>query len=233
MFMKSSFSCSRCGVLSNQRWYTVACSDSEYSLENLEQILINDDTRVILKRSQSLAIYGPALTGLIASKCDHCSELCLWRDEKIVYPSVAAIRPPEDLPEECLADFQEAVAVRNGSPRAGAALLRACLEKLLMKITGKSNPSDAIKDVSQSGADETVIKAMEILRITGNKALHGYTIAGDGDNAASFDNLVQLIAIVVEDRLTKPKRVAALYANLPQAEREKADRKNIQSRSQS
>lgn len=226
MIMKSSFFCSRCGVLSKQRWFIMGSSASEYSLKDIEDFLKPDNTQTILKQNHRITFYSVAIAGLIASQCDNCGELCLWRNGKIAYPPVAAILPPNDLPEECLADFQEAVAVRNGSPRAGAALLRACLEKLLMKITGKDNPSEAIKLIAQAGADPTVIKSMEILRITGNKALHGYAIAEDGDNAASFSSLVELISLIVEERITRPKRVEQLYNNLPKDEREKADRKN-------
>mgnify|MGYP003361758233 CR=1 FL=1 len=225
MVTKNSFYCSRCGVLSKQIWFLSGVSSLEYVCEDINTFLRRDHTQTILKKD-SINFHAFAIAGLVASQCDNCDELCLWRNGEIAYPSVATILPPNDLPEECLADFQEAVVVRNGSPRAGAALLRACLEKLLMKITGKDNPSEAIRLIAQAGADPTVIKSMEILRITGNKALHGYAIAADGDNAASFSSLVELISLIIEERITRPKRVEQLYNNLPKEEREKADRKN-------
>ncbi|MBO1361921.1 hypothetical protein J2D73_19240 [Acetobacter sacchari] len=62
--------------------------------------------------------------------------------------------------------------------------------------------------------------------MTGNKALHGYEIAADGDNAASFDSLVELIDFVVKDQITKPKEIAALFQKLPDAEHAKIQKRD-------
>jgi len=153
--------------------------------------------------------------------------MTLWFEEKIVYPEPLSLQAPNDLPEECLLDFQEAAAINHKSPRAAAALMRACLEKLLFKLTGKSNPNDAIGSMVTKGSiSEPVKKACDILRVTGNSALHGYIISPSTEDDNIFPSLAKLLGIIVEDQITKPKEIERLYGMLPEEQRTRIDKRD-------
>ncbi len=168
-----------------------------------------------------------AVENLTLSQCYTCREVTVWVADDIVVPRIEVGKTPHpDLPEVCKADFVEACAVAEASPRAAAALLRACMEKLLGEITGKTTPDEAIRHLLLKGLDASVQQAMDVLRVTGNKALHGYEIAEDEITAAPTEALIGLLNIVVEDRITKPAKLEALYLTLPEVERAKIAKRN-------
>ncbi|TKK03503.1 hypothetical protein PflCFBP13510_19600 [Pseudomonas fluorescens] len=72
---------------------------------------------------------------------------------KWIFPSERiAPRAEEDMPEGIKADYEEARLVFNHSPRAAAALLRLCVQKLCEELLGKPGKS-TIKLVSLSSWD--------------------------------------------------------------------------------
>ncbi|MBS1083478.1 DUF4145 domain-containing protein [Gluconobacter kondonii] len=230
--------CPQCKIPAQQIWSAVMARDVsgqiakksflQYEVGLKSFVSVYSDTNkdsifYISKESRN----GYCAPGLYISKCTSCNRFSVWGcDDEVVYPKPNRFNPPSDLPPECLKDFEEACAVSSDSPRAGAALLRACLEKLLFIVTGKNNPNDAIKFLVKMDVDHKVQEALDVVRVTGNKALHGYEIAKEGDNAASFESLVRLLEYIVQTQITQPKRVREMYENLPQAELAKIEKRD-------
>ncbi|HKO20913.1 MAG TPA: hypothetical protein VJU82_18720, partial [Acidobacteriaceae bacterium] len=67
-----------------------------------------------------------------AAKCTSCEQWSVWHLDQMVFPLARlGEQPHADMPEEVRALYQEAAAVAAVSRRAGAALARTTLERLI------------------------------------------------------------------------------------------------------
>ena len=140
-------------------------------------------------------------------------------DPVVVWPPVRVGPEPDPaLENEILEDFQEARAVAPLSPRSAAALLRLALQKLLKKVgqPGKNINADIAALVEQ-GLRVDVQKASDIVRLTGNDAVHpGDIDAGDPDTVMPLFDLVNFIA---DDLISRPSRLESLWQTIPEEKR--------------
>lgn len=153
----------------------------------------------------------------------------------MVYPVQLGGTPPhDDLPEELKADYQEALAVANQSPRAAAALIRLILQKLMPHIggVGKSVNQD-ISNLSKTFPVE-VQQAMDVCRVIGNQAVHPGEI-DLSDTPEIAHSLFGLINFITEVCIAQQKRAAALFNGLPEGAKQaiaKRDENPLKERSQ-
>ena len=143
----TSFECPHCGVYAQQDW-----------------LGLNQLPDIIYKQTQWLEI----------TQCMHCKEHTVWDQHKLVYPtSSIAPQSSSDMPIDIANDFNEARSVLAFSPRSSAALLRLALEKLCthLKLPGK-NFNEQIGAMVKEGLSPKVQKALDIVRVIGNNAVH-------------------------------------------------------------
>lgn len=125
--------------------------------------------------------------------------------------------PHADLPADIKHDYLEAAGIVHRSPRGAAALLRLCVEKLCIHL-GTKGPKmsldDAIGEMVNDGLTEDIQKALDVLRVIGNSAVHAglIDIKDDKDTALS---LFGVLNYVVEDRIARPARLEAMFGKLP------------------
>jgi biotin operon repressor len=122
----------------------------------------------------------------------------------------------EDLPQKCVDDYDEARDIAARSPKAAAALMRLCIQKLMTELgcPGK-NINDDIGALVKSGLPVEVQQALDYCRVIGNNAVHPGEINIQDDPSIAY-SLFEMVNFVVEDRITKPKKIAELYAKLPE-----------------
>ena len=127
--------------------------------------------------------------------------------------------PPhdEDLPASCTEDYDEARDIAGRSPKAAAALMRLCIQKLMVALEqpGK-NINDDIGALVKAGLPVEAQRALDFCRVIGNNAVHPGEIDIDDDPSVAY-SLFEMVNFVVEDRITKPKTIAELYKKLPEA----------------
>lgn len=121
----------------------------------------------------------------------------------------------KDLPEECVRDYEEARQVFAISPRASAPLLRLCLQKICRHLgeTGK-NINDDISNLVKKRLDGRIQKALDIVRVTANTAVHPRTMDLDDDSESAY-KLLDLVNLVVSEMITKAKELEPLSRKLP------------------
>ncbi|WP_165945357.1 DUF4145 domain-containing protein [Micromonospora sp. KC723] len=125
-----------------------------------------------------------------------------------------------------MAVYEEARSVAERSPRSAAALLRLALQMLVDGLVPGSEKLDTkIGKLVAQGLDPRVQRAMDVVRVVGNNAVHPGQIDFDElpEIAASLFGLINL---VVEQMISRPKHVDALFQTLPQQALDGIERRN-------
>ena len=159
------------------------------------------------------------------STCFHCRKPTFWLNENIIYPPMRTAPPANnDLPDSVKVVYDEASAIANQSPRAACALLRLALQILLEHIGRVGNLNSNIKKLVEAGLDPQIQQALDIVRVTGNHAVHPGEI--DFDDTTDVHTLFDLVNIITEDFITRRKRVQKLYDKLPEKEKKKINERD-------
>lgn len=198
-YMEDSFTCPHCGTLSLMNYIRLNYFNEIY------QSTTN-------KRTKS----GNNWT-LIAT-CQNCKKKIIWIDNIYVYPDIVAEDANADMPDSIKQLYNEAGLIYNKSPRAACALLRLAIDRLCNEL-GEID-RDINKNIGalvKKGLPETVQKALDVVRVVGNKAVHPGQIAFDVDDKNTAIMLMRLLNIIVERMITEPKEIDSLYQGLPES----------------
>ena len=161
------------------------------------------------------------------SSCEHCKDKAIWLEEKMIYPQKIEVNSPnDDLSEEIIKDYLEAALVFNFSPRAAAAILRLALQKLCKQLGEKGdNINHDIGELVKKGLNPQIQKSLDILRITGNNAVHPGEINLDEESDLVL-KLFELINFIAEKMITEPKEIDSFYQVLPETSRDAVDERD-------
>ena len=187
---QTKFTCPHCGVLAQQTWSSVHLARKGAGLP------VSDKIRY--------------------ATCEACNQYTLWHLGKLVFPDVSsAPMPHPQMPTELLGDYNEARSIAARSPRGAAALLRLALQKLcrLLGQPGK-NINDDIAAMVAAGLPVEIQQSLDALRVIGNESVHPGELNLD-DTPEMVISLFSVLNYVIEDRISRPKKLAELYANLP------------------
>lgn len=162
-------------------------------------------------------------------KCGACDGISWWVGGSMVSPRLAmgAQPPQDDMPDDVRALYEEARGVADLSPRSAAALLRTALETLTREhLQQEGRLNDAIGRLVAKGAlDESLQQAMDLVRITGNGAVHPSELQAD-DTGATAHALFEIVNLIVERLVAQPKRIQRLYDQLPEPQRQQVSRRD-------
>lgn len=200
-FEKAGFTCPECGVYSNFIWEEL-CSRSS----------------------------GMMLTGVFTANCSHCKKGTIWLEvnKRMIWPQDGAMAPlpSPDMPKEVSDDYLEARSVVASSSRGAAALLRLAIQKLCVFLGGSgANLNDDIGSLVKKGLPVSIQKALDIVRVTGNNAVHPGEMSVE-DNPEIVGMLFGLINLIVENQITQPKAIDSLYKKLPKASTDAINRRD-------
>jgi hypothetical protein len=108
--------------------------------------------------------------------------------------------------------------------------LRLCLQKLLGHIGGKGEHIDTdIKTLVAQGLDPHIQQALDVIRVTGNNAVHPLEMNLEDDHDSVLV-LFEMINFIVEERISRPLKTQDRFANLPEKARlaiEKRDKPKV------
>ena len=200
-FEESSFNCPHCNAYSHQSWYDVS-----YYASGAGRIDISS---------------------LRFARCNHCDGYSLWLHEKMIYPEESGIEIPNpDLRNDIKGDYIEARSIVRKSPRGAAALLRLCIQKLCDQL-GQSGKdiNDDIASLVEKGLPVTIQKALDIVRVVGNNAVHPGQIDLK-DDAKTASKLFELVNLIAQVMITQPKEIEQLYGTLPETQKEAIEKRD-------
>lgn len=186
----TSFTCPHCGAIAKQDWWM-----KRWYGDNPNQN----------KESHPLRV----------GTCHHCQKTTLWVEDKMYFPDTGnAPFPNPEMPESVLKLYTEAAAISSKSPRGAAALLRLSIQVLCQELgeSGKNINTD-IGSLVKKGLPLIVQQSLDIVRVTGNDAVHPGQI--DTDNPETVGQLFDLVNIIIEYMIALPKKVSGIYSSLP------------------
>jgi len=200
---RGSFHCPHCGLVTAQQPHTLF-TESQVTGGNFS---LGDDA--------------------MARQCQQCMGFSIWMDGRLIYPSVSPEpKPHDDMPADARKVYQEAREVAGTSPRSACALLRLALESLMPHLEAEGDTLHSqIGDLVEKGLDSGIQQALDSVRIVGNHAVHPgqISLADDADTASS---LFEMINIVVEQMIARPKRLEEFYRDLPESKREGVEQRD-------
>lgn len=157
----------------------------------------------------------------------NCKQHAVWMNGAMVYPvQSTAPLPNPDLPPEIATDYNEAREILQRSPRGAAALLRLAIQKLCIHVgeAGKNLNND-IAQLVKKGLRPPIQKALDVVRVIGNNAVHPGQI-DLADDAPTAGTLFGLVNIISQQMITDPKDAEALYDALPASQREAIEKRD-------
>jgi len=198
-YESKAFNCPHCSVLAQFHWAQAHHDISFHGIVAAKQV-----------------------TEVFVAYCQHCQGKTIWLREKtegrLVYPNLCiAPLPHAELPSVLAADYQEARAIVALSPRGAAALLRLIVQKLCKLLGEKGeNINSDIANLVQKGLPQRVQQALDIVRVTGNNAVHPGSLDLKDDPEVAR-RLFALVNLIVENRIAEPKQIDELYQALPES----------------
>ncbi|MDE0324276.1 MAG: DUF4145 domain-containing protein [Candidatus Poribacteria bacterium] len=159
------------------------------------------------------------------SFCSHCYNPTFWLKEKIIYPPMHTAPPVNsDLPDDVKQVYDEAASIADQSPRSACALLRLAIEMLMEHLGETGSINESIGNLVKKGLNPQVQQSLDIVRVTGNNAVHAGKIAFD--DTTDVQALFGLINVIADVLITQPKKVQALYDGLPESSKKAVEKRD-------
>lgn len=164
------------------------------------------------------------------SECHNCGGIAIWVYNRLIYPPrQSSDAPPAnpDMPEEIQRVYIEAANILDLSPRGAAALLRLATEKLCDILEPEGNDlNEKIGNMVSKGLPGHLQKALDILRITGNNAVHSFQEMALEEDIDLAPALFHCINEIVEYGFSRQKRIATTWQKLPEKARKTVEKRD-------
>ncbi len=200
----SSFTCPHCGA---------------HSQMDLSVITIQDGEAYITEFPESNSYIYIAV-------CYSCQKKIIWVEDQYIYPEMQYLQPCEDMPESVKGLYNEASLIYNKSPRAACALLRLAVERLCNELGETGKIDTMIGNLVKKGLPSIVQKALDAVRVIGNKAVHPGQITFDVDDKSTSETLMKLLNIITERLITEPKEIDDIFNALPQSTKDAIEKRD-------
>lgn len=214
-FKGESFACPHCGAFSQMTWESLFynCPKGGYYTSDFWHVTCASCKQPHIWMQTNNYIYEIGES---------------YASGTIIYPDATGIAPPsEDMPDDIKKDYLEAASIYQKSPRGAAALLRLCLQKLCIHLgcKGKKIDDDLAELAKKEILPNKIIKAADVVRITGNNAVHPGAICDDDFDGIAI-KLFDLINIIVQYAITEPKVIQRLFETMPEGPRQAAENRD-------
>ena len=212
-FGSAAFNCPHCNVYSEMTWYFTVFKT-------------HPEDRGWRRWGLDLATNSPGAVDFSGATCHHCGEVSAWLYGVMYLPQGSlAPKPHADMPDAVKEIYQEAASVVQFSPRAAVALLRLALERLMVELGAEGKSIDKqIGYLVEKGLSPIIQQSLDALRILGNEAIHIGEI--DVTEQQTVASVFQLANLIVEQMISVPKHVQAVYEGLPESKLEGIEKRD-------
>lgn len=204
--LKDAFCCPHCGVYAHMTWLLIAGHKPD-----IKALILDANT---LAQPYHLAV------------CSCCQKSSCWAANDQENPAASTyfmchpattrtVQPHPAMPSSVAQDYREAMTIAQQSPRAAAALLRLAIQKLCKELGESGNSINAdIGALVRKGLPIEIQQALDVVRVVGNNAVHPGEISAD-DIEDITPTLFDLVNMIVEDRIARPRKLADMFKSLP------------------
>lgn len=216
-FQEKAFTCPYCGSYAQQNWEIKGLFNSW-----------NNTYSTVGKSIDRTAKYNfDKLDKLSLSTCQVCGKYHIWNNDKMILPTNSAIPMPlEDMPKVVKDLYLEAREVYPISHKSACAILRLAVQHLCKELGEKGkNINDDIGSLVSKGLPERIQKALDIVRVVGNNAVHPGVMSED-DTKEYAEKMFKLLNIIVDDRIVQPKEIDRLFDGLPEGTKKAIERRD-------
>lgn len=163
-----------------------------------------------------------------SARCAACEKNSIWVADRMVYPDHSmAPEPNPDMPDSVRELYDEAAGVSGRSARSAAALLRLAIDVLCDELgCTKTRLDDKIGELVARGLPDRMTVPLDVVRVTGNAAVHDASLILGSDDAPTVSVLFGLINQIVDVMVTQPAATDALLEQMPTGAREAMERRN-------
>lgn len=205
-YRAESFVCPNCGALAGMKWQHLLASVDTYSPISLSVCYACQKEAIWLNTaSLSVRQFG-------AEREQHFI---------LVYPNETSAPLAEPgMPEFITDDYEEARQVYRCSPRAAAALLRLCVQKLCQHLLRRTKGTihDQLVELVELGFPSRVLRAFDTIRIFGNESVHPGTL-NLNDTPEVALALFKLLNLAVRHCITEEQELEEIRALTPATKR--------------
>jgi hypothetical protein len=102
-----------------------------------------------------------------------------------------------------------------------------CIQKLCNELTGKpkNTLNQNIALLVQEGLSKRVQQALDVVRVTGNEAVHPGQIDLRDDKDTAI-HLFTLVNMITEQMITQPKLADSLFTKLPDGQKQAIEKRD-------
>src|SRR5262249_11285491 len=205
----------------NDDWYQALKSNVEKATNKDERRRLQEQQQFLERLKKHTLTYCQSehseqcrmeMVNVAFSMCFACDGFAIWVADKLIYPVRSrTITAHEEMPGDIREDFDEAASIVDKSPRGAAALLRLCIQKLMPVLGEKGKDlNEDIASLVRKGLEAQIQQALDIVRVTGNHAVHPGQIDLE-DNKATAIALFELVNLIVERCIATPQRIEAMF----------------------
>jgi Domain of unknown function (DUF4145) len=235
---RPSFHCPGCGAFAHQWWVDLGyVNEAENEFAGLERYSTLQGSRpeppeqppdqADLWAARPVSQMPIYVARWRAAQCASCEQWSIWFDDKMVHPARPAGAPPhQDMPVGVRDLYREAAAVAAVSRRAGAALARATVERLVKELDPDA-PRRARLDQRigrlRDRVSTPLAQLLDVVRFVGNGALHVdeqpdelvIITMDDTTGPALVEMMLQVANDLVDELITRPKTTSGYWDKLP------------------
>lgn len=229
---RTSFVCPQCGTFAHQSWVELGYM-CEYDdgpewerLATWRPKIVSSPVPNLQEAAEALA--KGARDAWNAARCTSCEQWSVWHYDQMVFPLARlGEQPHSDMPDNVRVLYQEAAEVAAVSRRAGAALARATLERLIKHLdpdaSKEANLASRITRIKDRGVSTPLGQMLDVVRVAGNGALHVedqpdelvVMALNDHEGPQLLELFLEVANNLVDEMITKPKTAQGLWDKLP------------------
>jgi hypothetical protein len=190
-FQKKLFQCAHCGISTRHEWYNLAKGKIS---------------------KNGINYYEAFIPHYYLSLCSKCKRYTIWLNDKIIYPELSfAPWPTQDMPRDIKDAYLEARRVVASSPKAASALLRMCLQNLMIHLGEKGkNVEHDLSNLIKKGLPKRLHHALWTAGVIGARSTRPNEITPKDDVNTAIA-LFNLLNMIVEATIAQQKKVKRLY----------------------